>query len=204
MVQPWRHQDVRRASVNNFGFGGSNAHVIIDDADNYLKTHDIRNPHMKNGISLSGVEIEQTRLFVLSAFDEHSGIRQAERLAEYIETHSDNYSGHFLADLEFTLGERRSKLPWRAGIHANSLSQLIETLDTGRIKFTKALKAPTIGFLFTGQGAQWHAMGRELISTYRVFHESLLLADKYLRRFGASWSLLGKLVRSLKASWEQR
>jgi acyl transferase domain-containing protein len=97
-----------------------------------------------------------------------------------------------LDDLAFTLGERRSKLPWRAAVPAASWSQLIDFLDSNSVRFSKAPKTVALGFVFTGQGAQWHAMGQELVSAYHVSRDSLGLADKYVRDFGASWSLIGK------------
>lgn len=53
-----------------------------------------------------------------------------------------------------------------------------------------------IGFVFTGQGAQWHAMGRELYGQhgYAVYTSALDRADRYLRRLGAHWSLVDELT----------
>ena len=55
-------------------------------------------------------------------------------------------------------------------------------------------KPARLGFVFNGQGAQWHAMGRELIATYPMFTESLRKADIILKEFGAPWSLEGKFI----------
>jgi acyl transferase domain-containing protein len=147
---------------------------------------------MENGISFSE-EDQRTRVYVLSAFDESSGVRQAERLSKYLKQQS-THSGNFLDELAFTLGERRSVLSWRAAIPAISRSQLIDSLSLEGIKFTKAPKAVVLGFVFTGQGAQWHGMGGELIATYPVFRDSLVRADEHLKMLGAPWSLLGKLL----------
>jgi acyl transferase domain-containing protein len=186
---------VRRASINNFGFGGSNAHIIIDDAVSYLNSHNLHHSqkptNAESSISHLGKD-EKTRLFVLSAFDEAAGKRQVEILSRYLEEQRNDTREDLLDDLAFTLGERRSKLPCRAAVPAASLSQLIDSLDSNSVKFSKAPKTVALGFVFTGQGAQWHAMGRELLSAYPVFRDSLGLADKYVRGFGASWSLIGK------------
>jgi acyl transferase domain-containing protein len=201
-VRPWNTQNVRRASVNNFGFGGSNAHVIIDDARGYLSSHSldghcrtvdtllVKSRLIENSISFSE-EDQRTRIYVLSAFDESSGVRQAERLSKYLEQQS-THTGNFLDDLAYTLAERRSVFSWRAAIPATSRSQLIDSLSPESIKFTKAPKDVVLGFVFTGQGAQWCGMGRELIATYPVFRDSLVRADKHLKVHGAPWSLLGK------------
>ena len=56
--------------------------------------------------------------------------------------------------------------------------------------------APRIGFVFNGQGAQWHAMGRELIAAYPVFGSAILRADQMLKEYGATWSLHGSFALS--------
>lgn len=66
-----------------------------------------------------------------------------------------------------------------------------------RIKTSGLLRsrsAPVISFVFTGQGAQWSGMGRELLG-YPVFRTSLEQATKYLQTLGCSWSLIEELLR---------
>lgn len=132
------------------------------------------------------------RLFSLSAMDEASGARQVKALSEYVAT--KERSLNILDDLAFTLGERRTVLPWRAAIPARSLEQLKQGLDCQSVEFMKAQKNTKIGFVFTGQGAQWCGMGRELTDAYPVYRESLSRSETMLKAFGASWSLLGRLV----------
>jgi acyl transferase domain-containing protein len=205
-VETWNGKEVRRASVNNFGFGGSNAHVIIDDARSYLATHGLKGACQTVDAALSGLghtefnfpkhgTHNRSRIFVISAFDEASGARQVEALREHLKRLPEAHPVNFLNDLAFTLGERRTVLPWRAAIVAKSASQLKKILSSECITFSKSLKAISIGFVFTGQGAQWRGMGRELIAVYPAFHESLVSADEQLKIFGASWSLLGMFLR---------
>ncbi|CAL3970576.1 unnamed protein product, partial [Diplocarpon coronariae] len=49
---------------------------------------------------------------------------------------------------------------------------------------------PRIGFIFTGQGAQWYAMGRELFDAYPIFAATMERIDRYLTKLGANFSLL--------------
>jgi (acyl-carrier-protein) S-malonyltransferase len=58
---------------------------------------------------------------------------------------------------------------------------------------------PEISFVFTGQGAQYQAMGSALLS-YPVFQESLEEASDYIRRLGSPWSLIGK-AHSTSMHW---
>ncbi|KAG8533016.1 Type I Iterative PKS [Bacidia gigantensis] len=245
-LEEWNPEHLRRASINNFGFGGSNAHVIIEEAPNYLSRrvspgYCKKLPPVisaipvdsssiaKKGLFTNGdtptdntssngdivedshsddsfqvvkrkssthvdVPSRPTRphLFVLSAFSELSGNTQAERLRRYLEDQEKDFCSTIMDDLAFTLGERRSALTWRAGVLARSVSDLLNTLQTGKLKFSRSQKVPTLGFIFTGQGAQWHAMGRELMIQYPIFRDSLNLSDRYLKSFGAAWSLWGE------------
>jgi acyl transferase domain-containing protein/NADPH:quinone reductase-like Zn-dependent oxidoreductase len=54
--------------------------------------------------------------------------------------------------------------------------------------------------VFTGQGAQWYAMGRELITTYPVFGASIKEADAILKDLGADWSLMEELHRDAEST----
>jgi acyl transferase domain-containing protein/NADPH:quinone reductase-like Zn-dependent oxidoreductase len=122
-----------------------------------------------------------------------------ELLLNYLEKREVE-SDEFLDDLAFTLGERRSIFPWRATVSAFSPTELIEALSTENFKFSKAAKSVATGFVFTGQGAQWPTMGKELVAAYPVFKNSLLQSEGYLRKFGAPRSLLDELLRDVQNS----
>lgn len=104
--------------------------------------------------------------------------------------------------LSYTL-RRRSLLKWRVAIPAVTSFELIEALNSNSTVPTKAaitgqshVSDLKIGFVFTGQGAQWHAMGRELYGQhgYAVYTAALDRADRYLQKFGAEWSLVDELT----------
>lgn len=95
--------------------------------------------------------------------------------------------------LAFTLCCRRSLLEWREAVVASTLSELSLALANIASDRPRPSGNSTIGFVFTGQGAQWFAMGRELLS-YPAFSEVMLQADRILSGFGAAWSLLGMLL----------
>lgn len=178
---------MRRASVNNFGYGGANAHAIIEDPA-YLVSRSL-------GVSTNGVMSDgksRARIFMLSAKDEVAARSMAVGLRQYLGSlGKDRDEERLLDQLAFTLGQRRSHFTWNAACPASSLDELIAALEPRQLKPRRGPRPPRLGFVFTGQGAQWHAMGRELIGYYPVFRHALQEADKCLRALGASWSLIG-------------
>ena len=201
-VQPWPAEDVRRASINNFGFGGSNAHAIVDDTRGYLSSRGLINEYERPAVQSSRInglpggvnDVEATglsRVLVLTAFNESSGRQQLNGLVQYLNSPQDEDADGLLDSLAFTLGERRSVLPWKAVFTANSIPQMLDAVSEDKLKFSKLPKAKDLGFIFTGQGAQWHGMGKELVHQYPCFQRSLTAADHHLRALGAPWSLFG-------------
>lgn len=199
---------IRRASVNNFGYGGANAHVIMEEwlsrprQDSFHHVHG--NGH-SNGTTLSNgythhLSKTRPRLFILSAKDEHACRTMAINLAKYLQ-HLESVEDDFLDNLAYTLGQRRSRFPWVVTFVAASVLELITALESDKVRpIRDSGHQPSLGLVFTGQGAQWHAMGRELIDAYPNFKASILEADGYLREFGCTWSLLEELLRDAKSS----
>jgi acyl transferase domain-containing protein len=112
-------------------------------------------------------------------------------VASYINNAIDTNSRLDPIDLAYTLAERKSRFPWVTALRANNLKELANRLAEPDQKPSRATKTPRLGFVFNGQGAQWHAMGRELIDAFPVFRSSLLEADQILKDYGATWSLHG-------------
>ena len=223
---PWPADGLRRASINSFGYGGSNAHCILDDAYHYLKEHGLRGNHssvkvspLRSSESDDGIDSglgsetsspaersvdyfpfatnEHPRLFLLSAHEQSVLQNLAKTYGEYasnIPKKDLTAEDKHLANLAYTLGGRRTALPWRIPVVASSKSDLSSAL-TLKLKGNRAGKPPKIAFVFTGQGAQWHAMGRELLA-YDVFASTVKEADEYLKSLGADWSVMSELLAS--------
>lgn len=64
----------------------------------------------------------------------------------------------------------------------------------------RAVNEPRIGFIFTGQGAQWHAMGKELMDAYPVFSSTMKRIDECLADLGATFSLIDELSKDASSS----
>lgn len=136
------------------------------------------------------------RLFVLSANDKSSAEKAMQSLGIYLEQRPEVFQNDLLSSLAYTLGQRKSFHPWRIAVTASSSVGLVEALSSGKIAPCKQdADAPRLGWVFTGQGAQWWAMGRELLHAYPVYAAALKLADAHLISIGADFSLLEELEK---------
>lgn len=182
-LTPWPQDKLLRASINNFGYGGTNGHAILEPAPSTANLHRSNGDHT---IRESMYWDNQERVFVVSAKDSVVCQSMMRRLAAHI-TETLPSAG----DLAYTLSERRSRHPWVTAVRARSIGELAERLQEPERKALHAYKRPRLGFVFNGQGAQWYAMGRELITTYPVFCRAIVAAGAILKEYGASWSLIG-------------
>ncbi|KAL1857997.1 Type I Iterative PKS [Paecilomyces lecythidis] len=219
-TEPWETPGPHRVSVNSFGYGGSNAHVILENTEGYLSDHGLDGSHRKAKVTVLAPEnglhhdegvngVEQTkgklgvsgqpRLFVLSSFDEVSGKRQAELLQQYLLEKGDSADDEFMNNLAFTLGTRRTNFIWKAAMPGTSATNLAENLSQG-VNFSRATKKPTIGFVFTGQGAQWCGMGKELLNAYPTFGRSIDKIGAYLKSLGAPFDVREEITRDPEGS----
>ena len=129
-------------------------------------------------------------LLVLSAADEEGIGRLAESYSQYFAKLDETLSSEYLNDLAFTLSTRRSSLAWKSYTIVDSV------LSLQNIKHAMAKPARTpfnlrLGFAFTGQGAQWFAMGRELMN-YSIFKKSLIRSQTYLTTLLCDWNLFSE------------
>ena len=134
----------------------------------------------------------QPKLLVWSAADEQG----PQRYVEALEAHLSKAKGTdyaYIADLAYTLASKRSRLPWKSFLRLDSIALSPTDLWKQCSKPVRSSgNAPGLAFVFTGQGATWYGMGRELLAE-RVFQESLQQSDLYLRQLGCKWSLIEEL-----------
>jgi malonyl CoA-acyl carrier protein transacylase len=172
-LQKWSvDQGSRFAGVSAFGFGGTNAHVILEEAPAPVAV---------------GTNLERSKhLLTLSAKSE----KALQELAQSYEAELKSHPGLSLGDVCFTANTGRSHFNHRLAIVADSTMQLCEQLGvfaTGKNAIALVSgqianrKRPKIAFLFTGQGSQYIGMARQLYETVPVFHQALNKCDEILR-----------------------
>ncbi|GAA91228.1 polyketide synthase [Aspergillus luchuensis IFO 4308] len=216
----WPTTGLRRASVSSFGFGGANSHIVLDDAYNSLRLSgsesvghqtvivpalgQINGIRQLNGHHSTNCEDKFNdpkiacktipKLLVWSATDQAGIKRLAESWSTYLASLSVEEPEEYLRDLAHTLCGRRSHWAWRAFVVAKP-GVLLQDLTNQFSPATQSVDSPHLAFVFTGQGAQWHAMGRELIGHYEVFTRSLTELSAYLKELGCSWDILEELQK---------
>ncbi|THW09044.1 polyketide synthase [Aureobasidium pullulans] len=182
-------------SVSNYGFGGANAHVVLGAAPKGLKTT------MTTVASLDEAPKDPLcKLFVLSAHDSQALQKKITDLGIFLEQRPEVFEKLLAGNVAYTLGERRSHLPCRIAIAAVSSDELGQSLATTKVPTFRARNEPTLGFVFTGQGAQWAAMGAELARDYPIFEAALDKADDTLRGLGADFSLKEEMMKPAEQS----
>ncbi|OHW97941.1 polyketide synthase [Colletotrichum incanum] len=192
----WPTVPFRRASVNSFGYGGSNAHVIVEEARALNRGHvSSYLPEDDEADLFADETTTRPYLVVLSANSETS-----------LEDHSSAVDKHLsnpaisvkLRDLAYTLNERRSRLYHRGFLIANKADGLdLPSLVRGHITD----QTPSVALVFTGQGAQWPEMGRDLLQTFPLAAHCVKHLDTVLQSSHdpPSWTLWDELSQPRSA-----
>ena len=147
----------RRAGVSSFGIGGTNAHVVLEEAPAVEQSTPTNSP----------------QLLVLSAKTSSALETQTAELGAYLE----QYPQLELADVAYTLQMGRPAMRYRRMLLAHDLAEATAILKTreSRQLFTvdRGTSDRPIVFLFPGLGDQYVNMGAELYRTERVFQEEI-------------------------------
>ncbi|MET0474767.1 MAG: type I polyketide synthase [Mycobacterium sp.] len=180
--RPFPDYQRRVVGVNSFGFGGTNAHVVLAEPPAQVS---------------AGKRLPRPSPTVLpiSARSEEALVATAGRLAGHLAAHPDVT----LSELGYTLGQRRTHLTHRHAVIADTITDAREQLQaladggeiaTGRTDTT----TPKLAFVCTGMGPQWWKMCRGLLDVFPAFTDSILRTDRELSRY-TDWSLVDELRR---------
>ncbi|TAQ90374.1 hypothetical protein B7494_g1325 [Chlorociboria aeruginascens] len=207
---PWPKLPIgapRRASVNSFGFGGSNAHAILEAYTPVVTGNDKNSNSNSNSLTPAPRPIVP---FVFSAVSEKSLQKTLLTFWEYL--HENPQIS--VQDLAWTLHARRSALPVKITISASTREDLSLKLDE-KLQVLQQIPNSVIGVrtsnrnrrilgVFTGQGAQWPKMGKALLDTSAYVNNIATELEASLQELPApdrpSFSLIGELYRDSKSS----
>lgn len=170
---PWtRNGRPRIAGVSSFGFAGTNAHVIIEEAPEPPAAES--DPAERPGPDAAAAA--RFSVLPLSARTPAALVQIAAQYRDWLRTHPQAT----LADVCFTAGVGRAHLEHRAALVVDSRDSAIELLGAladdrpapGLVR-GESHDTPKTAWLFTGQGSQYPGMARELFDTEPVFAETL-------------------------------
>ncbi|EAQ91811.1 hypothetical protein CHGG_00046 [Chaetomium globosum CBS 148.51] len=182
--KPWP-RNTNRLCINNFGFSGSNSTCVLSTT-----------PRCRSIEIADNGAYSPLRLFVLSANDETALRKSVSKLGIWIEQHAELYQTTMPRNLAYTLCQRRSHLQWRMAVVAGMCSDVTKAINSHEAVPTRAPSVPPkVAFVYTGQGAQWFAMGRELMKTHPVFLDSIKRADNVLGVLRADFTASEELNR---------
>ncbi len=165
--QNWtKTEGLRKAGVSSFGIGGTNAHIILEEASNDFKSSD---------------ESPSRYIIPISANSQNGLQKTANDLITFIKNNPEVS----LLDISYTLQKGRKQFPFRKAIQCANTEELVEKLqliaDANQDKTPK--NTPPVVFLFPGQGSQYFNMARELYDSQSVFKnvvdECFKIANEY-------------------------
>lgn len=166
---PWKRGVRRRiAGVSSFGFSGTNAHIVVEEAplrDEAAGELD-RPVHLLTATAKTAPALKELAL----------------RYAAHLP------AGDRLANIAYTANAGRSRFAHRLAVVAESVEEARDRLRAWAAGDADSAASgqlppvrPKIAFLFTGQGSQYGGMGRELYETEPVFRRTLERCDELLR-----------------------
>ena len=192
-LEEWpENKGTRYAGVNSFGYGGTNAHVLLQqaplrDAPEAIEPWD------------------KPYLIPLSARSESALRELAGKYAFFLASQSGSRT---MADFLHTLIHRRSHHSHRLTLIVKTQEELKEKLqlfssgdyiEHQSMGIFQANQSPRLVFVYTGMGPQWWAMGRELMNKEPLFLESVKECDDIFQR-EAGWSIHEALMQDESSS----
>ena len=175
---PWP-DETKHAGVSSFGFGGTNAHLILSSPPQKLVSSHPETVQLTD---------RSVHLLTLTARTKEALDQLRLRYADLAAAAVKGLSDVRLSDLCYSVNTGRALLPYRFAWVGSSFSELEKDLvdlqsDQHHVfQGESPLVLPSIAFLFTGQGAQYVGMGKELYNTQAPFKNVIDSADAFLNQ----------------------
>ena len=159
---PWVSEGApRRAGVSSFGIGGTNAHVVLEEAP----------------ASSATAAARTTQLLIISAKTAAALERATARLADDLDKHPERC----LADVAWTLQVGRRQFAHRRAVTAGTSSEAVARLREPRVVSAVHSGGPRpVAFMFSGQGSQYPGMGEALYRGEAAYREAVDKCAGYL------------------------
>ncbi|KAF2177784.1 polyketide synthase [Zopfia rhizophila CBS 207.26] len=177
-VEEWP-RSLRRASINSFGYGGANAHVILESAESYLGPGRLRKQILSNGVPES-----EKKLLVLPVSAASPKSLEA-RVQQITQAVAETHYQATLDSLAHTLTKGRDHFRYRSFVLAKT-GRKVSAVDEAAA--SKSANALPFGFVFTGQGAQYAGMASELLAQNEHFRTTIRALDDILKALPAPYA----------------
>jgi acyl transferase domain-containing protein/surfactin synthase thioesterase subunit len=191
-LSPWplKNGETFKAGINSFGWGGTNAHVAVEEyrAD-------------KKGTGIISGPAPEICCLPLSA-------KSSPALKDYARAYAreiENGDEKSLKALCIATALRKPEFDHRVLPSGSSREQMLVSLrnfigdESEVIPFNPVAKNARVVFVFPGQGGQWIGMGRELLVKEKVFRDSILACDAAFREL-TDWSLTDQIMAAPETS----
>ncbi|KAI8964593.1 hypothetical protein F5Y11DRAFT_355477 [Daldinia sp. FL1419] len=218
---PWPTEGVRRVSVNSFGFGGTNVHVVLDDALHYLQERGLSGNHCTtvlhktngtangatNGATngANGTNGAINGNGVNGRSNGHATESQSRLLvwSAADEKALKRMIGDYQVFYENQISDNPKKLDDLAFTLANRRSHMLwrafavagDGSQDAKLTAARPIRSSAdagMAFIFTGQGAQYANMGADLLK-YPLFKTTLQQINEIYKSLGCKWSLFDEL-----------
>ena len=182
---------LRIAAVNSFGYGGSNVHTILQEVPSKETFEEGQSECFNHVLTLSARSREVLQ-------------EMANLYSKWLCERAPGMDSSFLSNMCYSLSQRRGHFQHRLALPFKAISEASQALqeyasdsmgwDKCVCYGEKKSSDARIVFLFGGQGSQWYAMGRQLITCEPVFRKAILTVSNLVKDLGGPLSLIEELL----------